>query len=147
RLYTAVWRRDHSQGSAAFGLARINLARLNRKGAVDILDEVPKVSRHYDAAAAAAVIVLSGQLSRPDGDTEAPSPGSLTAAAARLPTLYVDDEARVRLTAIIYEAAFVLSQHEQPTSLGEEEELRRHLARSYRAMAGQARTAQDHNVL
>ncbi|MEV4317355.1 tetratricopeptide repeat protein [Actinocrispum sp. NPDC049592] len=147
RLYTAVWRRDHSQGSAAFGLARINLARLNRKGAVDILDEVPKVSRHYDAAAAAAVIVLSGQLSRPGGGTEPPSPGSLTAAAARLPTLYVDDEARVRLTAIIYEAAFVLAQQEQPTSLGEEQELRRHLARSYRAMAGQARTAEDHNVL
>ncbi|UIX30101.1 tetratricopeptide repeat protein [Streptomyces sp. GQFP] len=60
--YEAVWRRDRTQGSAAFGLARIHLRRGDREEAVGVLDEVPTTSRHYDAARVAAIRVLTGRL-------------------------------------------------------------------------------------
>ncbi|MGJ5832577.1 tetratricopeptide repeat protein [Streptomyces ossamyceticus] len=60
--YEAVWRRDRTQGSAAFGLARLHLRRGDRARAVAVLDEVPTTSRHYDAARVAAVRVLTGRL-------------------------------------------------------------------------------------
>ncbi|MFI5678730.1 tetratricopeptide repeat protein [Streptomyces cellulosae] len=60
--YEAVWRRDRTQGSAAFGLARLHLRRGDRQQAVAVLDEVPTTSRHYDAARIAAIRVLTGRL-------------------------------------------------------------------------------------
>ncbi|MPY57993.1 protein kinase [Streptomyces spongiae] len=60
--YEAVWRRDRTQGSAAFGLARLNLRRGDRERAVKVLDEVPTTSRHYDASRIAAIRVLTGRL-------------------------------------------------------------------------------------
>ncbi|MFF8315910.1 tetratricopeptide repeat protein [Streptomyces bobili] len=60
--YEAVWRRDRTQGSAAFGLARVHLRRGDRAAAVTVLDEVPTTSRHYDAARVAAIRVLAGRL-------------------------------------------------------------------------------------
>jgi serine/threonine-protein kinase PknG len=157
RLYEAVWRRDHLQVSAAFGLARISLSQGDRAGTVAILDEVPKVSRHYDAAAVAAVLVLSGQLS-----SRPPSPDDLSAAAQRLPGLYLDGgddrgDARDRLTAIIREAAFVLLDTNEGggamnggTVFGDAPSLptlRVLLEESYRSLARQARNVNDHNVL
>jgi serine/threonine-protein kinase PknG len=60
--YEAVWQRDRTQGSAAFGLARVHLRRGDREAAVAVLDKVPTTSRHHDAARVAAVRVLSGRL-------------------------------------------------------------------------------------
>ncbi|MFJ1730422.1 tetratricopeptide repeat protein [Streptomyces sp. NPDC088254] len=60
--YEAVWRRDRTQGSAAFGLARLHLRRGERARAVAVLDEVPTTSRHYDTARIAAIRVLTGRL-------------------------------------------------------------------------------------
>ncbi|MFF8972781.1 tetratricopeptide repeat protein [Streptomyces sp. NPDC014995] len=60
--YEAVWRRDRTQGSAAFGLARLHLRRGDRPRAVAVLDEVPTTSRNYDAARIAAIRVLTGRL-------------------------------------------------------------------------------------
>ncbi len=156
-LYEAVWRRDHSQGSAAFGMARIRLSHGDRAGAVAILDEVPRVSRHYDSAAVAAVLVLSGQLS-----SGAPAPADLTLAIHRLPALFLDggDErgaARDRLITIIREAAFVLAEANHDLAgladgpvLGGAPDvsgLRALLEQSYRGLAQQAHDHEDHDVL
>ncbi|WNE98316.1 tetratricopeptide repeat protein [Streptomyces luomodiensis] len=101
RFYEAVWQRNRSQGSAAFGLARLRLAAGDRGGAVDVLGGVPKVSRHYDAARIAIVRVLSGRLGHPDA---LPAAEDLAEVRTRLPRLYLDEgrpsgPARDRLTA------------------------------------------------
>ncbi|MGW1718838.1 tetratricopeptide repeat protein [Streptomyces sp. NPDC002156] len=77
--YEAVWRRDRTQGSAAFGLARSRLRRGDRRAAVQVLDEVPTTSRHYDAARVAAIRVLTGRL--PGAE---PTVAQLVEAAERL---------------------------------------------------------------
>ncbi|MBL1099452.1 tetratricopeptide repeat protein [Streptomyces coffeae] len=107
RFYEAVWERNRSQGSAAFGLARLRLAAGDRGGAADILGGVPKVSRHYDAARIATVRVLAGRLGGPDG---LPAAEELVEVLTRLPRLYLDDgrpsgPARDRLTAEVLETA------------------------------------------
>lgn len=79
-FYEAVWRRDPTQGSAAFGLARIRLRGGDRRGAVAVLDDVPTTARHHDAARVAAIRVLAGRL--PDGT--GPGTGELAEAASRL---------------------------------------------------------------
>ncbi|MFD7459208.1 MULTISPECIES: serine/threonine-protein kinase [unclassified Streptomyces] len=84
--YEAVRRRDRTQGSAAFGLARIRLRRGDRRRAVAVLDEVPTTSRHYDAARVAAVRVLAGRLPGGSG----PGTAELRAAADRLAGLHLD---------------------------------------------------------
>ncbi|MEU8870097.1 tetratricopeptide repeat protein [Streptomyces javensis] len=104
RFYEAVWQRNRSQGSAAFGLARLRLAAGDRGGAVEILGGVPKVSRHYDAARIAIVRVLSGRLGRPGGGAALPTAEDLAEVRTRLPRLYLDEgresgPARDRLTA------------------------------------------------
>ncbi|MDT7785056.1 MAG: serine/threonine-protein kinase PknG [Pseudonocardiales bacterium] len=154
-LYEAVWRRDRSQGSAAFGLTRIRLASGDRAGAVAVLDEVPKVSRHYDAAAVAAVIVLSGLLR-----SGAPTTADLREAAARLPSLYLDGgeehgDARNRLVAILREAAYKRvgeagAQLDGGAVFGampSKEGLHLLLEESYRGLAGQAHDEHEHGML
>ncbi|WP_063735995.1 serine/threonine-protein kinase [Streptomyces sp. RTd22] len=106
RFYEAVWERNRSQGSAAFGLARLRLAAGDRGGAAAVLDGVPKVSRHYDAARIATVRVLAGRL----GEEDRPTGEDLVEVLTRLPRLYLDDgraqgQARDRLTAEVLEAA------------------------------------------
>src|SRR5262249_12256700 len=71
QLCDAVGKRDRMQASAAFGLARITLARGNRNHAVDILDQIPDVSRHFDAATIGAIRIRAGRLS--DDDTGLPT--------------------------------------------------------------------------
>jgi len=105
RHYRVVWWRDDEQASALFGLARIALRQRDRAGAVTALDELPRLSRHYDAARVAAVRVL---LARIGG--ELPTVDDIDAAAVRLPQLYLDGgedngETRVRLTTTLYEVA------------------------------------------
>jgi serine/threonine-protein kinase PknG len=85
-FYEAVLRRDPTQGSAAFGLARIRLRRAGRRQAVDVLDEVPTTSRHYDAARVAAVRTLAGRLPGAPG----PLAADLREAARRLAELHLD---------------------------------------------------------
>ncbi|AXL93125.1 protein kinase [Streptomyces sp. CB09001] len=85
-FYAAVLRRDPTQGSAAFGLARVRLRRAGRRAAVDVLDGVPTTSRHYDAARVAAVRILTGRLP----DRPAPLAAELREAAERLAGLHLD---------------------------------------------------------
>ncbi|RNG16695.1 serine/threonine-protein kinase [Streptomyces botrytidirepellens] len=108
RFYEAVWERNRSQGSAAFGLARLRLAAGDRGGAATVLDGVPKVSRHYDAARIATVRVLAGRLGEHPHDQATGE--DLVEVLTRLPRLYLDDgraqgQARDRLTAEVLEAA------------------------------------------
>ncbi|MGW2657371.1 tetratricopeptide repeat protein [Streptomyces sp. NPDC001478] len=53
--YRLVWMTDPSFVSAAFGLARVQLAAGDRPGAVRTLESVPEASIHYTAARVAAV--------------------------------------------------------------------------------------------
>ncbi|MFD7088258.1 tetratricopeptide repeat protein [Streptomyces sp. NPDC059896] len=53
--YRLVWTTDPSYVSAAFGLARVQLAAGDRAGAVRSLESVPEASIHYTAARVAAV--------------------------------------------------------------------------------------------
>ncbi len=93
--YEAVWQRDRTQGSAAFGLARVQLRRGDRRAAVDILDKVPSTSRHYDTAQVAVVRILAGRLSG-----AAPTAEQLYEAFDRLRKLDLDGhEPRDRLVA------------------------------------------------
>ncbi|MCP9957310.1 tetratricopeptide repeat protein [Streptomyces sudanensis] len=101
--YEAVWQRDRTQGSAAFGLVRVHLRRGDRRGAVAVLDAVPTTSRHHDAARVAAVRVLAGRL--PGGG---PTAADLREAAERLAEparTGEDDAARDRLVTEVRENA------------------------------------------
>ncbi|MFI1013011.1 tetratricopeptide repeat protein [Streptomyces sp. NPDC020965] len=53
--YRLVWTTDPGYVSAAFGLARVQLAAGDRAGAVRTLESVPEASIHYTAARVAAV--------------------------------------------------------------------------------------------
>lgn len=53
--YHLVWTTDPSFVSAAFGLARVQIAAGDRAGAVRTLESVPEASIHYTAARVAAV--------------------------------------------------------------------------------------------
>ncbi|MFI8264540.1 tetratricopeptide repeat protein [Streptomyces sp. NPDC085665] len=53
--YRLVWITDPGFVSAAFGLARVQLAAGDRSGAVNTLESVPEASIHYTAARVAAV--------------------------------------------------------------------------------------------
>jgi serine/threonine-protein kinase PknG len=156
-LYQAVWRRDRLQAGAAFGLARIQLANGDRTAAVTVLSELPKVSRHADAAAIATVTVLCGRLG-----SSSPSRADLHKAAGLLPGVYLDGgddrgPARDRLTTLVREAALDwVREHDQPLPVDggpvfgdrpDERALRELLMDSYRALAQQARDADSYGVL
>ncbi|MFF8509823.1 tetratricopeptide repeat protein [Streptomyces sp. NPDC015492] len=80
--YHLVWTTDPSFVSAAFGLARVQLAAGDRAGAVRTLESVPEASIHYTAARVAAVRARLRR--RPAGD---PLAADLTAAAAQVSAL------------------------------------------------------------
>ena len=60
RYYQTLWRTDHSTVSAAFGLARLLVARGDRTGAISVLDQVPSTSRHYGEAQLTSALILVG---------------------------------------------------------------------------------------
>ncbi|WP_146247423.1 serine/threonine-protein kinase [Micromonospora arborensis] len=145
RYYAAVWLRDPFQASAAFGLARLRLAATDRAGAVAVLDEVPALSRHHDAARVAAVRVLSSRL--PGGP---PAARELSQAVHRLTGLDLDGESRDRLTTAIREMALDLVRSGDAADLAggpvlgdppTERAIRELLENSYRALGQQARHA------
>ncbi|MFG2647055.1 tetratricopeptide repeat protein [Streptomyces sp. NPDC048436] len=90
--YRLVWATDPSYVSAAFGLARVQLASDDRRGAVHTLESVPEASIHYTAARVAAVRARLRHRMTPD---TTPSSGGafldflddLTAAAGQVEAL------------------------------------------------------------
>ncbi|CRK56671.1 serine/threonine protein kinase [Alloactinosynnema sp. L-07] len=158
-FYQAVWARNKQQAGAAFGLARISLARADRAAAVAVLAGVIDTSPHAEAARIAAITVLCGRLSDDGG---LPSDADLTDAVARLGKLRSLDggeregPVRVRLTAMVREAALhransgPLSGVRGGVVLGEpatERGLRELMESSYRRLASQAQSRRDHDVL
>jgi len=160
--YEAVWKRDRSQVSAAFGLARVRLSTVGREAAVAVLDSVSDEFRHSVAARIAAVRVLCGRLqingSQGDG---LPTEVDFKKAAERMSTKPLagsglDGESRARLIASIREVALDVwrkrTDDELPSGevLGDpptERVLRERLAESLRSLAEQARDAQEYGVL
>ncbi|HJQ45571.1 MAG TPA: tetratricopeptide repeat protein [Amycolatopsis sp.] len=98
--YRTVWRTDRSFISAAFGLARVLLARGERAEGVDVLESVPDTSTHHVAAQLAAIRARTG-LSRADGLSEK----DLVLAGDRLAQLDVDDARRAHAARDLLESA------------------------------------------
>lgn len=83
--YRLVWSTDPSYVSAAFGLARVQLAAGNRGSAVRTLESVPESSIHYTAARVAAVRARLRQRTALASDV--PFLEDLVAAAAQVEAL------------------------------------------------------------
>ena len=96
--YRAVWRVDRGMASAAFGLARCRLMAGDSDGAVATLEQVPEVSRHYNAARLTACLVRVSR--RPTDLTET----DLRAAHECLLALW-DDPRRLQLQVVVLGAA------------------------------------------
>ncbi|WP_151481475.1 serine/threonine-protein kinase [Streptomyces albicerus] len=73
--YRLVWTTDPSYVSAAFGLARVQLAAGDRRGSVRTLESVPEASIHYTAARVAAV---RARLRQRLSEAAPPPPGPAT---------------------------------------------------------------------
>ncbi|MGW6258252.1 tetratricopeptide repeat protein [Streptomyces sp. NPDC055085] len=156
--YRLVWTTDPSYVSAAFGLARVQLASGDRRAAVSTLESVPESSIHYTAARVAAVRARLRQ--RPVADAAAPPfLDDLTAAAGQVEALDgfgLDAVRREQLSTEVLGCAldWVLSgsQGSAPASGGghvllgsalDERGLRFGLERSYRTLARLARGGEE----
>lgn len=156
--YRLVWTTDPSYVSAAFGLARVQLAAGDRRGAVRTLESVPESSIHYTAARVAAVRARLRR--RPVAEAAAPPfLDELTAAAVQVEALDgfgLDAVRREQLSTEVLGCAldWVLSgsQGSAPASGGgqvllgsalDERGLRFGLERSYRTLARLARGGEE----
>jgi serine/threonine-protein kinase PknG len=145
--YRLVWSTDPSWVSAAFGLARVQLAGGDRPGAVRTLESVPESSIHYTAARVAAVRARLRHRTAVASDT--PLLDDLTAAAGQVEALQaygLDPARREQLSVEVLGCAldWILSggRATDPSSrrvlLGndlDERGLRFGLERSYRTLA------------
>lgn len=155
--YRLVWSTDPSYVSAAFGLARVQLAAGDRGSAVRTLESVPESSIHYTAARVAAVRArLRGRAATP-GDV--PFLDDLTAAAGQVEALEaygLDPARRELLSAEVLGCGldWVLSggRGSAPPAAGgrtllgsglDERGLRFGLERSYRTLARLARSGEE----
>ncbi|MET9511451.1 tetratricopeptide repeat protein [Streptomyces flavidovirens] len=149
--YRLVWATDPSYVSAAFGLARVQLAAGDRPGAVRTLESVPEASIHYTAARVAAVRARLRRRSAQDALID-----DLTAAAAQVEALDnfgLDAVRREQLSTEVLGTAldWVLSgghgaRPAQTALLGsqlDERGLRFGLERSYRVLARLAQRGEE----
>ncbi|MCP3817774.1 serine/threonine-protein kinase PknG [Streptomyces sp. A3M-1-3] len=149
--YRLVWATDPSYVSAAFGLARVQLAAGDRASAVRSLESVPEASIHYTAARVAAVRARLRQRAAHD-----PLLDDLTAAAGQVEALQqfgLDAVRRERLSTEVLGTAldWVLSGSRgarpvQTALLGsqlDERGLRFGLERSYRVLARLAQRGEE----
>ncbi|WP_455360057.1 tetratricopeptide repeat protein [Streptomyces sp. SYSU K21746] len=149
--YRLVWTTDPGYVSAAFGLARVQLAAGDRTSAVRTLESVPEASIHYTAARVAAVRARLRQRAAHD-----PLMDDLTAAAGQVEALRqfgLDAVRREQLSAEVLGTAldWVLSGSRgarpvQTALLGsqlDERGLRFGLERSYRVLARLAQRGEE----
>lgn len=150
--YRLVWTTDPSYVSAAFGLARVQLAAGDRPGAVRTLESVPESSIHYTAARVAAVRARLRRRAAHD-----PLIDDLSAAAAQVDALKdfgLDSVRRAQLSTEVLGTAldWVLSGSPgappsgQSVLLGselDERGLRFGLERSYRVLARLAQRGEE----
>ncbi|MGW3119088.1 tetratricopeptide repeat protein [Streptomyces sp. NPDC001107] len=153
--YRLVWSTDPSYVSAAFGLARVQLAAGDRRSAVRTLESVPESSIHYTAARVAAVRArLRG---RTAAASDVPFLEDLGAAAGQVEALDaygLDPARREQLSAEVLGCALdwilsggqVVAPTAQRVLLGsdlDERGLRFGLERSYRTLARLARGGEE----
>ncbi|MEU6314567.1 tetratricopeptide repeat protein [Streptomyces sp. NPDC047014] len=149
--YRLVWTTDPGFVSAAFGLARVQLAAGDRDGAVRTLESVPEASIHYTAARVAAV-----RARLRDRSPREALLADLVAAAGQVEALRrfgLDPERQERLVTEVLGAAldWVLSGSRgsdpgRTSLLGsqlDERGLRFGLERSYRVLARLARRGEE----
>ncbi|MFJ9596378.1 tetratricopeptide repeat protein [Streptomyces virginiae] len=149
--YRLVWITDPGFVSAAFGLARVQLAAGDRDGAVRTLESVPEASIHYTAARVAAV-----RARLRDRSPDEPLLADLSAAADQVEALRrfgLDPERQESLATEVLGSAldWVLSGGRGADSgrtslLGsqlDERGLRFGLERSYRVLARLARRGEE----
>ncbi|MFD3542080.1 tetratricopeptide repeat protein, partial [Streptomyces sp. NPDC058662] len=149
--YRLVWTTDPGFVSAAFGLARVQLAAGDRAGAVRTLESVPEASIHYTAARVAAV-----RARLRDRTPQEPLLPDLVAASEQVEALRrfgLDPERRERLATEVLGAAldWVLSGSRgsdpgRTSLLGsqlDERGLRFGLERSYRVLARLAQRGEE----
>ncbi|WP_446678206.1 tetratricopeptide repeat protein [Streptomyces virginiae] len=149
--YRLVWITDPGFVSAAFGLARVQLAAGDRDAAVRTLESVPEASIHYTAARVAAV-----RARLRDRSPQEPLSADLAAAADQVEALRrfgLDPERQERLRAEVLGSAldWVLSGGRgsdpgRTSLLGsqlDERGLRFGLERSYRVLARLARRGEE----
>jgi serine/threonine-protein kinase PknG len=156
--YRLVWTTDPSYVSAAFALARVQLAAGDRQGAVRTLESVPEASIHYTAARVAAVRARLRH--RMNEGPSAPFLDDLTAAAGQIQALGaygLDAVRREQLSTEVLGCAldWVLSgsQGSAPPGTGtrtvllgsdlDERGLRFGLERSYRTLARLAQGGEE----
>ncbi|MXM61897.1 tetratricopeptide repeat protein [Streptomyces sp. HUCO-GS316] len=155
--YRLVWSTDPSHVSAAFGLARVQLATGDRRSAVRTLESIPESSIHYTAARVAAVRARLRQ--RTAAAADARFLDDLTAAAGQVEALDaygLDPARREQLSAEVLGCAldWILSggQGSPPSAAGDrvllgsdldERGLRFGLERSYRTLARLARGGEE----
>ncbi|MFE2420953.1 tetratricopeptide repeat protein [Streptomyces hokutonensis] len=153
--YHLVWSTDPSYVSAAFGLARVQLATGDRAGSVRTLESVSEASIHYTAARVAAVRARLRWRTATAGDT--PFLDDLTASAGQVEALEgygLDAVRREQLSAEVLGCAldWILSggQGSVPPTRREllgneldERGLRFGLERSYRTLARLARGGEE----
>jgi serine/threonine-protein kinase PknG len=155
-----VWQTDNSYVGAAFGRARVELARGNPALAVQVLDSVPPSSMHFIQAQVAAITARVSGNGNGNGNGQS-APVDVIEAGQRLEALGLDAERREQMEAQVLEAALtwtladaggwppgpagwdgkILGQ--RPT----ERELRLGLERTYRALAHLAKQADDRIAL
>ncbi|WP_093626875.1 serine/threonine-protein kinase [Streptomyces sp. 3213.3] len=153
--YHLVWSTDPSYVSAAFGLARVQLATGDRAGSVRTLESVSEASIHYTAARVAAVRARLRRRTATAADT--PFLDDLTASAGQVEALEgygLDAVRREQLSAEVLGCAldWILSGGQgsvpptRPELLGnelDERGLRFGLERSYRTLARLARGGEE----
>ncbi|MEV6613876.1 tetratricopeptide repeat protein [Streptomyces sp. NPDC051051] len=154
--YRLVWSTDPSFVSAAFGLARVQLAAGDRRSAVRTLESVPESSIHYTAARVAAVRARLRQ--RTAAAADVPFQEDLAAAAAQVEALDaygLDPTRREQLSTEVLGCAldWILSGGRGGTGPGDrrallgsdldERGLRFGLERSYRMLARLATGAEE----
>ncbi len=141
QLFDLVSRSDSTYVSAAFGLARCNIARSRVADAVDALGRVPSSSAaHYDAQVAAARTLATGS------DQQLPTMAELSEASVIIDRLELDASERASISADIFEQALdgVAAGRFTPADtklLGREvneRELRQGLEETYRLRARMA---------
>ncbi|MDW4905859.1 tetratricopeptide repeat protein [Streptomyces sp. ADMS] len=155
--YRLVWTTDPSYVSAAFGLARVQLAAGDRRSAVKTLESVPESSIHYTAARVAAVRARLRHRTAVAAD--APFLDDLIASAGQVEALAgygLDAVRREQLSAEVLGCAldWILSQGQgsAPPAVGgrvllgsdlDERGLRFGLERSYRTLARLAQGGEE----
>ncbi|WP_330290943.1 serine/threonine-protein kinase [Streptomyces sp. NBC_00576] len=155
--YRLVWTTDPSYVSAAFGLARVQLAAGDRRSAVKTLESVPEASIHYTAARVAAVRARLRH--RTAVAVDAPFLDDLIASAGQVEALAgygLDAVRREQLSAEVLGCAldWILSQSQgsAPPAVGgrvllgsdlDERGLRFGLERSYRTLARLAQGGEE----